>query len=132
MTSGGSETATNDAMVPHKVVYKKPIIGSYGPLPNANSLLQHVPCTLLKQAPGYTTPQPTIIRAQLPESASKSRGGYGMEGFKEEMLEWFQQTFNVETKNRSYWRPYPDMLGILQDLKLQSSLNPVVMIIEVH
>jgi hypothetical protein len=100
---GGSTMAATNAMMPHTVVYSEP--SAYVP----NSSLQHVPNTLPNQTSTYSTPQPIINRAPHPGSA-RPRTALGMEGFREEMLEIFRQTFGTEpkTKSRSYQRPYPD------------------------
>jgi hypothetical protein len=100
---GGSTMAATNAITPHTVVYSEP--SAYVP----NSSLQHVPNTLPNQTSKYDTPQPTINRASHPASA-RPRTTLGMEGFREEMLEIFRQTFGTEpkTKNRSYQRLYPD------------------------
>jgi hypothetical protein len=95
--------AATNAMTPHTVVYSEP--SAYVP----NSSLQHVPNTLPNQISTNGTPQPTINRAPHPASA-RSRTALGMEGFREEMLEIFRQTFGTEpkTKRRSYQRAYPE------------------------
>jgi hypothetical protein len=101
--------AATNAVTPHTVVYSEP--SAYVP----NSSLQHVPNTLLNQTSTYGTPQPTINRALHPASA-RPRTALGMEGFREEMLEIFRQSFCTEpkTKNQSYQRPYPDNYEYIQ------------------
>jgi hypothetical protein len=100
---GGSTMVTTNAMMPHTIVYSEP--SAYVP----NSSLQHVPNTLPNQTSTYSTPQPTISRAPHLGSA-RPRTSLGMEGFREEMLEIFRQTFGTEpkTKSWSYQRPYPE------------------------
>jgi hypothetical protein len=102
-TGGGSTMAVTNSMTLHTVVYSEP--SAYVP----NSSLQHVPNIFPNQKSTYGTPQPTINRASHPASA-RPRTALGMEGFREEMLEIFRQTFGTEpkTKNRSYQRPNPD------------------------
>jgi hypothetical protein len=100
---GGSTMVSINAMMPHTVVYSER--NAYVP----NSLLQHVPNTLPNQTSTYNTPQPTINQAPHPGLA-RPRTALGMEGFREEMLKIFRQTFGTEpkTKSWSYQRPYPE------------------------
>jgi hypothetical protein len=84
----GSTMAATNAMMPHTVVYSEP--SAYVP----NSSLQHVPNTLPNQTSAYSAPQPTVNRAPHPRSA-RPRTALGMEGFREEMLEIFRQTFST-------------------------------------
>jgi hypothetical protein len=103
-SAGGESTmAATNAVKPHTFVYSEP--SAYVP----NISLQHVHSTLPNQTSTYGTPQPIINRASHPASA-RPRTALGMEGFREEMLEIFRQTFGKEpkTKSRSYQRPYPD------------------------
>jgi hypothetical protein len=99
----GSKMAATNAMMSHTVVYSDP--SAYVP----NSSFQHVLNTLPNQTSTYSTQQPTVNRATHPTSA-RPRTALGMEGFREEMLEIFRQTFGTKpkTKSRSYQRPYPD------------------------
>jgi hypothetical protein len=101
---GGSTMAATNAMMPNTVVYGVPPISAYVP----NSSLQHVRNTLPNQTSTYSTPQPTVNRAPHPGSA-RPRTALGMEGFREDMLEIFRQTFGTEpkTKSRSYRRLHP-------------------------
>jgi hypothetical protein len=97
--------AATNAMMLHTVVYSKPPMSAYVP----NSSSHHVPNTLLNQTSTYSTPQPTVTRAPHPGLA-RPRITLGMEGFREDMLEIFRQTFGTKpkTKSRSYERLYPE------------------------
>jgi hypothetical protein len=127
---GGSTMATTNAVTPHTVVYSEP--SAYVP----NSSLQHVPITLPNQISTYGTPQPTINRAPHFASA-RPRTALGMEGFREEMLEIFRQTFCIEPKLRVDHTKDRILIIIStsrthRDLKYQSLLNLLGMMVEVN